>query len=376
MAISFKIHPRKDYVKKDGTTALYLWVRLNRKLKKLQLPYYIDPERWDWNKSAYKGNSTYAYSLNSFITNELARANRISIDIVNSGKALTIQEFEKEYCDIDNSDYFDFVTKYIENNEGKLSYNYLKQFKSEISKLKKFRSKVSFQDIDYKFLTDYEHYMRNTLKNGTNTVYKTFKRMKTIINEAMIQDEKLYSRSPFVGYKLRTEPTNRLFLIKNELDTLYSIKNDLPEKTKNVLHYFLFSCYTGLRYQDIKDLTWRSIAADRIVVKMHKTNDTITIPLIDKSKDLLPVPGDLDDNVFRVLSNQKTNDYLKLAIEKAGINKNITFHCARHTFATVALNSGIPLEIVQKLLGHSMIRTTQIYSKVLTETLFEQMKKL
>ncbi|MBN2727827.1 MAG: site-specific integrase [Bacteroidales bacterium] len=376
MAISFKIHPRKDFTKKDGTSALYLWVRIDRKLKKYALPYSIDPEKWDWSKNLLRGSNTFAQTLNTYITSELGRLNIIAVNISNSGKELNFDTFDNEYLKAGKDDYYEFVNRFIEKNKGRLSPNYLRQHRAESTKLQKFRSILTFQDINHQFLSDYEYYMRNELNNTTNTVYKSFKRMKSIINEAMIQNEKLYTRSPFVGYKLRTEPTSRLFLSSSELNDLYAIKDEFNDKIKNVLQYFLFSCFTGLRYQDIADLTWRSVATDRIEVKMHKTKDTVIVPLLDKAKNLLPETGNLDDQVFRVLSNQKTNDYLKLAIEKAGINKNITFHCARHTFATVALNSGIPLEVVQKLLGHSMIRTTQIYSKVLTETLFQQMEKM
>lgn len=376
MAISFKIHPRKDYIKKDGTSTLYLWVRLNRKLKKYPLPYSIDYDKWDWNNNKYKGSSIYAHTLNSYIVSELGKVNTIAVNIAATGNELSFMSFDRAYLNSSNNDVFDYIQSFIDKNKGRLSESYIRQHKAGLSKLKRFRSQLQFSDIDHKFLREYEHHLRTTLKNSTNTVHKTLKQLRTIINEAMLEDEKLYTRSPFAGYKLRTEPTQRLFLTKGELDLLYSMRDEFRNKTKNVVNYFLFSCYTGLRHIDIKNLTWRNIGADRVEVKMIKTKETIVIPLIEKAKKLLPEPGNLEDEVFRVLSNQKTNDYLKLAIEKAGINKNITFHCARHTFATVALNSGIPLEIIQKLLGHSVIKTTQIYSKVLTETLFDQMSKM
>lgn len=376
MPISIKIQPRKDFIKKDGTAALYLWVTIDRKVKKYQLPYYIDPLKWDWEKQALKGNTPLVNSINLYISNELSKANRISFQISNTGKVISFQEFDNLYSENGLDDYFSFAEKYIEKNTGKLSPLYLKQIRGESSKLRKFKENVSFQDINHQFLGNYEYYMRNVLNNTSNTVYKTFKRMKTIINEAMIQNEHLYSRSPFVGYKLRTEPTSRKFLSKDELDMLYSMRNDFNGKVENVVNYFLFSCYTGLRYQDIKDLRWENIKDNHISMIIHKTLEPIIIPLIARSKELLPEPGRPDEKVFRVITNEKTNDYLKLAIEKAGINKNISFHCARHTFATVALNSDIPLEVVQKLLGHSMIRTTQIYAKIVNKTIFEQMKKM
>ncbi|MPM10135.1 Tyrosine recombinase XerD [bioreactor metagenome] len=377
MPASVKIAPRHDYVKKDGTSALYLTVTIDRKIKRYQLPYYVDPTKWDDNRGQFKGTSPLACQVNTYVLDQLSRANSILIEIQNNKRNLNFKEFEVIYLNkSDRNDFYAFVDQHIADNVGKCSEIYLKQLKGEKTKLQKFRPKLSFQEIDRKFLIDYEQYMRVDLGNKTNTVYKTFKRLKTIIHEAMRQDPNLLRQSPFAQYKLHQDPVNRMHLSREELEKLYSMRNEFSGKVFNVVNYFLFSCYTGLRYQDIKDLQWKNIQGDHIALVMHKTLEQIIIPLIDRSQELLPDRGRPDESVFQILSNQKTNDYLKLAIEKAGINKNISFHCARHTFATVALNSDIPLEVVQKLLGHSMIRTTQIYAKIVNKTIFEQMKKM
>ncbi|MPM15350.1 Tyrosine recombinase XerC [bioreactor metagenome] len=375
MGISFSIYPRKDHVKKDGTAALYLWVTIDRKLRKYKLLYYVDPQKWDWKNKRMKSFGPLSVELNKYISDELAKVNTIAVNISNRGKSLSFDEFESVYLSNKFVDFYGFIDNYIEINKGKLSPGYLTQIKAEKTKLQQYKQSLSFQDITFDFICEYEHYMRNVLHNKTNTVHKTLKKIKSLVNTAMIQNESLYSRSPFTGYKMTTEPTHREYLTKEELDKLYSMRNEFSGKLANVVQYFLFSCYTGLRFEDIGNLKFRHIQPDRINSKILKTGEQITIPLTNRAQELLPGVGKPDDPVFRILSNQKTNDYLKLAIEKVGIDKNISFHCARHTFATVALNSDIPLEVVQKLLGHSMIRTTQIYAKIVNKTIFEQMKK-
>lgn len=377
MPASVKISPRQDYVKKDGTSALYLTLTIDRKVKRYQLPFYIDPLKWDDARNQMKGSSPLSVQVNAYVIDQLSRANATLFEIQNCNRPVSFSEFEALFFNRSGrNDFYLFMEKYALDNVGRCSDRYLKQIKGERTKLEKFRSQLTFQDIDRKFLIDYEQYMRVTLNNKTNTVYKTFKRLKTIIHEAMRQDPNLFRQSPFAQYKLHQEPVNRMYLSREELDNLYSLRNEFTGKIHNVVNYFLFSCYTGLRYQDIKDLQWKNIQGDHIALVIHKTLEPIIIPLIGRSMELLPERSRPDDPVFRVITNVKTNDYLKLAIEKAGINKSISFHCARHTFATIALNSDIPLEVVQKLLGHSMIRTTQIYAKIVNKTIFEQMKKM
>lgn len=377
MPVSVKLVPRKAFIKKDGTSALYLRVIIDRKSKSYRLNYYIDPSKWDWNKGIMKGSMPYVNQINTYISNEIARANNFIFQIQNEGKSVTHSEFENLYFSKNKMDYYTFANQYINQNTGKFSGSYINQLKSELSKLNKFKSSLFFNEITHTFLVEYEHYMRTELNNSTNTVFKTLKRMKTIINEAIRQDERIINRNPFITYKLKTEPTNRNYLTKNEFEALYNMREELTGKTANVLNHFLFSCLTGLRYQDIVDLKFKNIIDNSYIeIIMNKTNEQIIIPLSSKALQILPERGKPDENVFAVYSNQKTNDYLKLVIEKADIQKTISFHCSRHTFATMALNNGIPLEVVQKLLGHSMIRTTQIYGKIVNDTIFEQMKKM
>ena len=145
---------------------------------------------------------------------------------------------------------------------------------------------------------------------------------------------------------------------------------------KNTLKCFLFSCYSGLRYQDLFNLKYSNIADGFIDIEMEKTNETLRIPLSSKALKLIGhEKHKTTDKVLNVYTNQKVNDYLKVGLTLAGIKKNMSFHCSRHTFASISLNLNIPLNVVSKLLGHNDLKTTLIYAKLDEQTKVDEMKK-
>jgi len=139
------------------------------------------------------------------------------------------------------------------------------------------------------------------------------------------------------------------------------------------LRYFIFCCYTGIRYCDVVKLCYEHINNDLIVFKQQKTNRNIIIPISKKAKQLL-VSDDMG-KIFKTISIQKTNEYLKLALTLANIDKKVTFHCSRHTFATCSITLGIPYEVVSKLLGHTDLKTTAIYAKIVDEVKIKEIEK-
>ncbi len=215
--------------------------------------------------------------------------------------------------------------------------------------------------------------MRNILFNQTNTVTKTFKKMRTFLNIAL--NKNLIKENPFKKYRLRNEQTDRVFLSKEEVNKIHVFMNKCTDKTLiNVARLFLFSCYTGLRISDIKNLSWAAVVNNsELKIKSVKTKKYQTIPLNDKAKDLLPFNNDVDYYVFKV--NPDFNKYLKLIAAKAGINKDFSFHSGRHTFATLCLSLDIPIEVVQEYLAHTDIRTTKIYAKIIDESKKRHMDK-
>jgi integrase/recombinase XerC len=145
-------------------------------------------------------------------------------------------------------------------------------------------------------------------------------------------------------------------------------------RLKNHLQYFLFSCTTGLRYGDMKQLTWQHIQDERIYIRMQKTGEAISVPISVRAMKYLPEKKDLGQ-VFVVPTNQVANRYLKEIGTAAGVQQQLSTHVARHTFASLSLNIGIPLHVVQKLLGHASLKTTEIYARVIDKTVSDEIKK-
>lgn len=246
------------------------------------------------------------------------------------------------------------------------------------------RSDIHLKDLNIEFVSDFEFYLKTEKKIDLNTNAKYIKNLKKIINECVAKN--WLHKHPFLGYKLKTKQTERPFLSEAELKRLEE-KEFTIERLEHVRDMFVFSCYTGLAFVDVFNLTKDSITigidGERwVYTSRQKTKTTSRIPLlppalaiIEKYKDhpqacnkmkLLPIP-----------SNQKANAYLKEIADLCEIKKQLTFHIARHTFATtVALTNGVPIESVSKMLGHKKLQTTQHYAKILDKKVSADMQVL
>ncbi len=193
-------------------------------------------------------------------------------------------------------------------------------------------------------------------------------------------------RDPFVKFKPKLEKTEREFLTDLELESIESYRPAI-ERMAVVKDLFVFSCYTGISYADIMKLTSDNIVlgidnTKWIMDNRNKTGTPFKIPLLLKAEKLIRKYSDhprtqYSGKLMPSLSNQRLNSYLKELADVCGIKKNITFHMARHTFATtVTLSNGVPIETVSKLLGHTKLATTQIYTRVVEKKVSKDMKKL
>lgn len=228
---------------------------------------------------------------------------------------------------------------------------------------------IAIKDINHLFLTDFELYLRVVVGCGTNTTAKFMQFLKRIV--IIARNNGLLFSDPFANYKIRIAPVDRGYLTEEELKIIMS-KSLSIERLDHVRDLFVFSCFCGLAYGDMAALKKENIikrSDDKlwIVTKRMKTNTNVNVPLLEvpleilnKYKDLLP-----NQKILPVISNQKLNSYLKELADICGIKKNLTFHLARHTFATTTtLSMGVPIETVSKMLGHTKILTTQIYARI------------
>lgn len=262
----------------------------------------------------------------------------------------------------ESDSFIDFIVRRTDERKDRAEGT-IKHYRTLVKALEDFGRINYFHDLTRSNITMFDNYLRSKGIKDT-TVYGYHKNMKAYINEAIRFD--IISENPYVGLKInRGKSDKRKYLTYEEMRRMERCRITDPSVNR-VRDLFLFQCYTGLAYSDLYKFDFASdverrgnkfIIADRRV----KTNEDYFIVLLSPAMDILK-KYDFD---LPVISNQKYNDYLKVAASFAKIDKNLTTHCARHTFAVFALNNGVPMEVVSKMLGHTNIKTTQIYAKVL-----------
>jgi site-specific recombinase XerD len=232
---------------------------------------------------------------------------------------------------------------------------------------------MNITDIDYEFVTEFEFYLKSEKSCCHNTAVKYVKNFQKIIN-ICLKNEWII-RDPFLKYEAKVREVERDYLTLIELRTIYQ-KKFVSERLRLVRDIFVFSCYTGLAYIDVKQLAPENISFGIDGIKWifknrQKTDGPSNIPMLPIANEIVDRysenPKCLNENrVLPILSNQKMNSYLKEIADVCGINKDLTFHVARHTFATtVTLSNGVPIESVSKMLGHKNLKSTQVYARVL-----------
>ena len=268
-------------------------------------------------------------------------------------------------------EYFEKINKAKKEN-GNNNHNYT----AVLIHLKDFANgkDYTFKEIDAKFIEQFKDYLLTKVK--VNTANNYLNKLSAIVHKAI--RERIIVHNPMDSLlRPQSEEVQRIYLTEEEIRILFSTDCHYPE----VKRAFLFSCFTGLRFCDVKKLTWSEIRDDKINFRQQKTGGFEYMPLSETAKNIIygniekviPLPT---SKVFKLPVNHRSNMALLMWATKAKIEKHITFHTSRHTFATLALTKGADLFTVSKLLGHKDISTTQIYAKIVNEKLDEAMKAL
>jgi len=361
----FKVKLRTDLPKKDGTCSLFLYANINGKRLFFSLHKSILEKFWNPDKQEVRVGCKDWQHINDTIKDYLNKANSYVLTANIAGRPVCQSELEDILRSepYDKNDFFAFAENDIKEFGSKFAPATIANYNVQLKKLREFQGKLTFQEFTAFFWRRYENHLQ--LKgNNPNTIYKAYKTLKVFINRAIEQG--IIDRNPMKDARVRPSEGKMVFLTRDEIKKLEKLNNGfLTKDIKNVLHYFLFACYTGLRYSDIKDLKFEHVFDSTYIEKvMCKTDTTINIPLSNRANRLIGKGVLPKMKVFRVYSNQYTDRKLKEIMKLAGINKSISFHCARHTFATITLELSGDVAALQKLMGHSKISTTMIYAKV------------
>lgn len=384
--------------KKKEELSIYARITVNGKCSEMSLKRKTLVNEWDNSKGRLKGNTPKVKTLNSYLDQVYSKLLDIHKKILDKDTLITADKVKACYLglDEDHKTLKDIIDYHNDKMKNVLKWGTLKNYYTTAKYLDEFLRKekntnnVFLKHINYQFITEFEMYIRSykpekTRKTcGNNGAMKHLERLQKLLNLAIKLE--WIEKTPFKNYSLKFEKSDRQFLSERELKLVEEtfFKSETIERVKEM---FLFSCYTGLTYTELKELTKNHIVIGMdgknwIYTKRAKTNQPIKAPLLSKADSILKKYKqqcyDLESNsLFPLLSNQKMNSYIKEIMKTIKVNKHITFHSARHTFATtVTLSNGVPIETVSKLLGHSKLSTTQIYARVMENKISSDMNNL
>ncbi len=370
----------KPEINKKGLNPVYLRAFQGGKKVEIATSVALSEKDWSVKVQRVKRRHRLHERYNSILEAYDKKALKFLINnFVHDEAPLTLLQFKEHIVSAGRADgsFTDYIFHYLTENKSRLRLESWWSYKSQITKLLKFKKTISFADITEKFINDYHHYMLHTLNNNENTASKSLRSLRTFVNISMRYGH--IKNNPFRFITIKKVDGKRDFLSTEELNKLaqaYFTGKITNSMEKEILQYFLFSCYTGLRYSDLKSLKKNSIEGNAVKINMHKTGHFVSIPLTQKSFQLLPAKmSSGSEPVFRIYCNKVTNRVLKKMGQQYGIPKKLTCHVARHTFATVSITLGIPIEVVSKLLGHTNLKTTQVYAKIVDSVKEREMVK-
>ncbi len=364
---------QKGKVKSDGKAPIVTRIIVNGEMAHFSTQQSVDPTRWDTKANRTYGLTQDDKTINAVLDEIKSSLFRHYYDMQAKGESISALKLKNKLCSTEEKpikstmDLFDkFITEYAElvkargyGKEALIRYKICKNRVQEFLKDEMHANDISIDAINKRLLDKFYLWNRKTYKIGNNTAIHFMHKFSTVYK--MAWDYGWVTGNPFHMLNLRKDRTERAYLTIDELERLAN-REFTSERLERMRDIFLFCCYTGLSYIDVKTLTTDNLVRKNdgklwIVTKRTKTEVPVNVPKYEPLRK-----GNL---VFPVYSNQKSNDYLKEIAALCDIHKDVTFHVARHTFATtVTLENGVPIESVSKMLGHTNVQTTQIYARI------------
>lgn len=371
------VYNRKNHLNKQGTALVQVEASLNQRKVYFKTNVYLRPEHWD-KQTSQVIDHLQANDLNAMLFEYILHLQAIELSFWKRGIPATLSLLKdaiKKNTPI-NVTFTVFAKEYVKHSDRRQSTK--DNLITTINVLQEFRPGLDFKDITYTFLKDFETYLREK-GNGVNTVAKHLRQLRTLVNEAINQGYIHADAYPFRKFKIKQEKGRHEFLTPDELRKLENFEVE-DNKLRHVLDAFLFCCYVGLRFSDFCQLTpanfIRVNGQKWLHFKSIKTGIELRLPLhlLFEGKALTILDRYNIEEFASLGCNSDVNKYLAQIAGMARIKKHITYHTARHTCATLLIHQGVPITTVQKLLGHTSVKTTEIYSEVLSSTILRDLK--
>ncbi len=383
---------------KNNQAPLYVRITVNGKILNISLKRKADIHLWNADRQRATGTSAFSRELNHYLNQAQSKLFLCYQEIQGENKPITVTAIKSRYLGTHKTHY---TVKDIIEYHNSIAFDilrgntpnlYLTSQKYIFLFLKKEFQKtdMDLSELDYSFILRFESFLRKLKPKhyqkqiGNNAVMKHIQRLRKMVTLAYHLE--WLDRDPFSKFRQKLTKTNREFLTAKELQAVEDLEL-ANSRLSTIRDLFLFSSYTGFSYCDLALLKKKHVKMGLdgnlwIITERQKNGNSVKMPLLPKPLALIRKYDNHQDifsenGLFPVISNQKTNSYLKEIATFAGITKNLTFHMARHTFATtVTLTNGMPIETISKLLGHSKLSTTQIYAKVIEEKVSGDMQLL
>ena len=394
--VSILFYAKRAKASVNGLVPIYTRITINGKRIELSSNRFVEMSKWSTEAGKMKGNSEEARSINSHLDMLRIQIIDMQMELVHKKIPVTAETLKNKILGVDERArmlipiFQDHNNKIKELVGKEYAPGTLERYKTSLSHTIEFLqwkykvSDIEINKIDHAFVTDYEFWLRSVRNCANNTAVKYIKNFNKIIKICLAND--WLDKNPFANYKSKVKEVERVYLSEEEIQNIIE-KDFKTERLSLVRDIFLFSCFTGLAYIDVKNLTKShiSIGIDGekwIFTHRQKTESASKIPILPLTQMIIDKYEDNPQSVNQekllpILSNQKMNAYLKEIATVCNIEKELTFHIARHTFATtVTLTNGVPIDSVSKMLGHKNLRTTQHYAKVLDKKVSEDMKIL
>ena len=397
--VSVKILFRTDKKNSKNECPLYLRITKNRRSKYISLGILLTDEQWDEENKRVKKSHPNSQRLNKYIATKVSEAEGVALDLETEDKYIVPQDVKDQIMGRKSESfikYFECHVAELEHN-GKMGTH--DKAKAVLSKLKEYMKgrDLLFDEVTVFWLKNYETHLRTVSGNKTNTIHSNLKIFRKLINSAINEEIFPFDKNPFHRFKLKWENVRKEYLTEDELIKLEELELEPGSKKDSHRNMYIFASYTGgLRISDLLQLRWKNFDGEKIIVQTQKTGSVISIKLPSKSLEILEkykseagqpnhfifpiLKNDVDYSdkkiLFRAISSATayTNTDLKDFETALELTKHIHFHTSRHTWATRALQKGMRIEYVSKLMGHANIKVTQSYAKIVNEELDKAME--
>lgn len=398
---SVKLILRTDKLDGTGEAPLFMRIIKDRKAKFMTLGLKFKPSEWDDEKQRVKKNHSNSARMNAFISQKIAEAEGQMADLQRKKKDVSAKKLKEAILGKAPENYFEFVYGRLEKTKPFTKFGCWNLYMGNTKKLEQFVGSRDFyfDDMTVSFLNDFKEWMINTKKNNPTTIAYNFKIMRKFFREAIKEDVVAPSLYPFDKITISAPAPVKHFLSKEQLEALKNL--EVKSTTGACVHrdMFVFACYAGgLRFADVIELQWQNFKEEeqRIAKPIRKTGrmhqfklPSVAMEILKKYKREDAKPTDfifplLPDNPEYMQSGEY--HYKQKLSKLATVNNNLhtfgkqiklpftlTFHASRHTFATQALNNGMRIEHVSKLMDHCNIGITQVYAKIIDKELDKAM---